>query len=105
MNIILCTDCGKIMSRYSLKCIRCNRDSLETFKDINSAQLKARVEQLKLGNREAVSPLASAFFVLFVAIAISVATFGYNKMNSQPHKAELPHKAVQTAASSASIRL
>lgn len=96
MNIILCTDCGKIMSRYSQKCIRCNRDNLETFKDINSAQLKSRVDQLKLGNGKPASPVTSAFFVLFVAAVISIATFGINKLSSQ-------HVSLQTAATSAAI--
>jgi hypothetical protein len=96
LNIILCTDCGKIMSRYSLKCVRCNRDNLETFKDINSSQLKTRVDQLKLGNSRPASPITSAFFVLFAAVVISIATFGINKISSQ-------HSALQTAATSAAV--
>ena len=85
------------MSRYSLKCTRCNRDNLETFKDINSTQLKTRVEQLKLGKSEPPSTASSALFVVVIAVAISLAAFGFNKMSSQSHA------PVQTAASSAAI--
>ncbi|HEY9759617.1 MAG TPA: hypothetical protein V6C97_30945 [Oculatellaceae cyanobacterium] len=97
MNIILCTDCGKIMSRYTLKCTRCNRDNLETFKDINSPQLKTRMDQLKLSRGDAPSSLSSAFFVVFIAVVISLAAFGFSRLSAQNHAPS------QTAATSAAV--
>ncbi|HEY9685302.1 MAG TPA: hypothetical protein V6C86_27250 [Oculatellaceae cyanobacterium] len=85
------------MSRYTLKCTRCSRDNLETFKDINSPQLKTRMEQLKFSRRDAPSSLSSAFFVVFIAVVISLAAFGFSRLSAQNHAPS------QTAATSAAV--
>jgi hypothetical protein len=70
VNIILCNSCGKIMSRYTIKCTTCNGTNLETFKDPNSPKLKEKLRAFAGGN-EGSHPLVSAVLVLMVAMAFS----------------------------------
>jgi hypothetical protein len=97
MNIILCSDCGKLMSRYTTHCVRCTRSNLETYNDPNSLALQKRINQLT-GRKSFSSPLLRGLMML---IAAAVVTLGYWQYDQQfVAKAPAP---VQTAGTSAAI--
>lgn len=102
MNVILCGDCGKVMSRYTVQCVKCHRDNLESFKDMNSDQFRSRIKQVEK-YKEGPSATKSAVVVMMVAVTISVITVGWGKLN--PIHILKAHKiaARQTAASSSAI--
>jgi hypothetical protein len=74
VNIILCNNCGKIMSRYTIKCTTCSGTNLETFKDANSPRLKEKLRTIT-GVQEAAHPFASAVLVLLLAMTVSLCAY------------------------------
>jgi hypothetical protein len=74
VNIILCNNCGKIMSRYTIKCTTCNGTNLETFKDPNSPRLKEKLRAIT-GIKDGAHPLASAVLVLLLAMTASLCAY------------------------------
>lgn len=76
MTIVLCSDCGKVMKRYTTKCDRCTRTKLEFFRSPDSERLNQRIKQITGRAPHNVSPMLSSLLVIAVAIAITAVTQG-----------------------------
>ncbi len=96
MNVILCGDCGKVMSRYTTQCVRCHRDNLESFKDMNSDQFRTRIKLVEKHN-ERPGAAKSAVIGMMVAVTMSVITVGWGRLNPihfiKTHKTTSRHSA------------
>ncbi len=75
MKVILCTDCGNVMKKYSARCYRCTRTNLVWYHP-DDPELKKRVSQLT-GVREPGGPLVSLLIVALIASAVSGAVYVY----------------------------
>lgn len=99
MNTILCSDCGKLMSRYTTKCVRCTRENLEFYTNPNSPELHKRVLQLT-GRRTFTSPFMRGLVVFIAAAIVTLGYWHYDQQFAVKMPAERP---VQTAGTAAAI--
>jgi hypothetical protein len=103
MNIILCSDCGKVMSRYTTQCVRCTRTNLETYNDPNSTELQKRISQLT-GRKTFSHPLLRGLMMLIAAAVVSLGYWQFDQQFGQQFAAKAPvQRPVQTAGTSAAI--
>jgi predicted ATP-dependent serine protease len=103
MNIILCSDCGKLMSRYTTQCVRCTRANLEFYNDPNSAELQKRIKQIT-GRKTLSRPLLRALIMLIAAVVVTLGYWQFDRLLGQQIAAKAPvQHPVQTAGTSAAI--
>jgi hypothetical protein len=103
MNIILCSDCGKLMSRYTTQCVRCTRANLETYSDPNSIELQKRIGQLT-GRKTFSNPLLRGLMILVGIAVVSLGYWQFDHQYGQQFAAKAPvQHPVQTAGTSAAI--
>jgi hypothetical protein len=72
VTIVLCSGCGKVTKRYTTKCDRCTRTTLEYFRSPDSERLNRRIKEIT-GRSPHAHPWLSSLLVVAVAVAITTA--------------------------------
>lgn len=96
VKTILCNDCGETMTRFVNKCHACSRTNLSYYSSPDSAELKAKIKQLKGGADGLTRIMYASIFIGFFVVVI----YGYSQSPSVKQASlEQPVKTAQTTTS------
>lgn len=95
MKVILCTNCGMVMKRYTNKCVRCTQTELAYY-DRESSELQSEIKRIT-GKSDYSSPLLSMFYVALLIFTVYGAYYGWNLYQGNIAHLE-PPKAQRSAA-------
>ena len=82
MKVVLCSDCGATMKRYTSKCVQCTRTNLEYYNP-DDPILKSKLQKLT-GKRDPASPVVAALYVVLITLAVSAISFGMSLQEAKP---------------------
>lgn len=102
MRTILCNDCGNIATRFQNECGVCSRTNLSFFPGVNSAELQARIREIKGDTNNLRNKLV---ILSFIGIVFLVMAFHYHHAAALHAIVNSPAtpQAVQTAASDSTV--